>query len=336
MRDRLRPAVLARKVLLPPVLAGAAVTCLLAALALTIAAGPRAAAPNPLARAPVAGEELAIGLSLELGVSARLHTADEPPAERAPGGLTRVGAARREPATLALPVAGVVGGCGTFGCPRPGHLHNGVDLLAAAGTPVRAAASGRVALVQSPSRSSGYGNFVCLQHRPALATCYAHLSAVAARVRPGELVRRGQVVGLVGSTGSASTPHLHFEVRRGPAACQQSAVDPLAILPRAAGGPAPAQAAGDTATVATHAPPPPAVPTAPRAEAPAAPRGGAPAPQEEADPSASTVLVEVRPQRIRLPPDPVPAPQVAPSNPAPATDPTAPPAATIPAPPLPG
>ena len=131
---------------------------------------------------------------------------------------------------LASPVKGVVGGCGYFGCPRPGHLHNGVDFLAPTGTPIHAVDAGRIALVEGISQSGGYGNFVCVQHRPHLASCYAHMSAYAAGVRLGARVKRGQVIGLVGSTGSSTAPHLHFEVRRGPAACQSCAIDPLALL----------------------------------------------------------------------------------------------------------
>ena len=131
---------------------------------------------------------------------------------------------------LATPVKGVVGGCGYFGCPRPGHLHNGVDFLAPSGVPIHAADGGVVASVESPGQSGGYGNFVCIQHRPHLATCYAHMSAFAANIRAGVRVKRGQVIGLVGSTGSSTAPHLHFEVRRGPAACSHCAVDPLPLL----------------------------------------------------------------------------------------------------------
>lgn len=131
---------------------------------------------------------------------------------------------------LATPTKGVVGGCGYFGCPRPGHLHNGVDFLAPTGTPIHAADGGVVASVESPGESGGYGNFVCIQHRPHLATCYAHMSAFAAAVRAGARVKRGQVIGLVGSTGSSSAPHLHFEVRRGAAACSACSVDPLPML----------------------------------------------------------------------------------------------------------
>jgi murein DD-endopeptidase MepM/ murein hydrolase activator NlpD len=131
---------------------------------------------------------------------------------------------------LSTPVRGFVPGCGYFGCPRPGHLHNGIDLLAPTGTPVRASDAGEAALLESIGASGGYGNFLCIQHRPHLATCYAHLSAVAGGIRLGARVKRGDVIGLVGSTGSASAPHLHFEVRRGPAACQSCGVDPAPFL----------------------------------------------------------------------------------------------------------
>jgi murein DD-endopeptidase MepM/ murein hydrolase activator NlpD len=131
---------------------------------------------------------------------------------------------------LTMPAKGTIGGCGYFHCPRPGHLHNGVDFLAPSGTPIHAADAGRVALIEDSGRSGGYGNFVCLQHRPHLATCYAHLSAFAATLKVGHLVKRGAVIGLVGSTGSSTAPHLHFEVRRGAASCQACAVDPMPLL----------------------------------------------------------------------------------------------------------
>lgn len=189
---------------------------------------------------------------------------------------------------LAQPVKGTVGGCGYFGCPRPGHLHNGVDFLAPAGTPVHAADAGRVAIIQLPGVSGGYGNFVCLQHRPHLASCYAHLSAFAPNLKVGHRVKRGEVIGLVGSTGSSTAPHLHFEVRRGAASCQACAVDPIQLLdgkvPQA-GVPAllrRTRAAGPVATSARVASAyVPRAPVAPAAPAPTAPPAQA-APQEHA------------------------------------------------------
>jgi hypothetical protein len=89
--------------------------------------------------------------------------------------------------------------------------HPGVDIAVPTGTPILAAATGRVSLVQTTASSGGYGNYTCLQHPAALSTCYAHQHRVLVRV--GELVRRGQVVGISDCTGRCYGPHLHFEVR---------------------------------------------------------------------------------------------------------------------------
>ncbi len=88
--------------------------------------------------------------------------------------------------------------------------HNGVDIGAARGHRVVAANDGIVAY--SHNELSGYGNLVILVHADSTVTFYAHLNA--AYVQPGQLVRRGQTLGEVGSTGLASGPHLHFEWRR--------------------------------------------------------------------------------------------------------------------------
>ena len=89
--------------------------------------------------------------------------------------------------------------------------HPGIDIGVPSGTPIRAAAAGRVALVQSAGASGGYGNFTCIQHTGALSTCYAHQSSIGVSV--GQSVSQGQVIGLSGCTGLCFGPHLHFEVR---------------------------------------------------------------------------------------------------------------------------
>jgi murein DD-endopeptidase MepM/ murein hydrolase activator NlpD len=109
---------------------------------------------------------------------------------------------------LIWPVDGpVVSGFGY----RWGRQHEGIDIAVPAGTPIRAAASGSVALLQSESSSGGYGNFTCLDHGGGLQTCYAHQSAFA--VGSGQSVSQGQVIGYVGCTGHCFGDHLHFEVR---------------------------------------------------------------------------------------------------------------------------
>ena len=94
---------------------------------------------------------------------------------------------------------------------RWGRPHTGVDIAVPAGTPIRAAASGSVALLQSEDESGGYGNFTCVDHGGGLSTCYAHQSSVA--VSAGQSVSQGEVIGYVGCTGHCFGDHLHFEVR---------------------------------------------------------------------------------------------------------------------------
>jgi murein DD-endopeptidase MepM/ murein hydrolase activator NlpD len=89
--------------------------------------------------------------------------------------------------------------------------HPGIDIGVPAGTPIRAAAAGTVALMQSVGASGGYGNFTCIQHTGALSTCYAHQSRFATSL--GASVSQGQVIGYSGCTGLCFGAHLHFEVR---------------------------------------------------------------------------------------------------------------------------
>ena len=86
--------------------------------------------------------------------------------------------------------------------------HHGVDLAAPTGTPVYATADG---LVGQAERFSTYGLYIRLDHGANLETRYAHLSKLA--VAEGETVRKGDIIGYVGSTGRSTGPHLHYEVR---------------------------------------------------------------------------------------------------------------------------
>ncbi len=94
---------------------------------------------------------------------------------------------------------------------RDGRPHEGIDLLCADGTAVRAAAAGRV--VYAGARLRGYGNLVMLRHDNGLVTVYAHNSTLLAA--EGSTVARGEVISLSGHSGRATAPHLHFEVREG-------------------------------------------------------------------------------------------------------------------------
>jgi murein DD-endopeptidase MepM/ murein hydrolase activator NlpD len=104
--------------------------------------------------------------------------------------------------------------------PRWGRLHAGIDISALAGTPIRAADSGRVALA---GWQGGYGLYTCVQHTSSLSTCYAHQSRLG--TTQGATVRQGEVIGYVGNTGHSFGNHLHFEtwVRGSP-------VDPMGFL----------------------------------------------------------------------------------------------------------
>jgi hypothetical protein len=104
---------------------------------------------------------------------------------------------------------------------RGGKPHQGIDLPAPIGTPVFAAADGRVVYAGNGIR--GYGNLVVLKHPGDLLTVYAHNSVLL--VSEGQSVRAGDRVSLVGQSGHATGPHLHFEVRRG-----QIPRDPMTYL----------------------------------------------------------------------------------------------------------
>ncbi|KYK43886.1 hypothetical protein A1D31_37620 [Bradyrhizobium liaoningense] len=99
-------------------------------------------------------------------------------------------------------------------------MHTGLDFRAASGDPVRVTANGKVV---SAGWSGGYGRMVEVDHGNGLSTRYGHLSEI--NVRVGEIVKIGQVVGLVGSTGRSTGPHLHYETR-----IEGEAVDPQKFL----------------------------------------------------------------------------------------------------------
>ena len=105
-------------------------------------------------------------------------------------------------------------GDGVFGSKRRnGRTHSGVDIQAPVGTPVRASKSGLAFCLNIPT---GYGKYVLIRHPDGMLTLYGHLSEWT--IESGTLVRQGQVIGLVGKTGNASSksiePHLHFEIRK--------------------------------------------------------------------------------------------------------------------------
>ena len=111
------------------------------------------------------------------------------------------------------------------------QLHKGIDWAAPRGTPVRAAGHG-VIVAAAPLGS--YGRYLRIDHGGGIATAYAHLDAFAPGLHRGRMVRQGELIGGVGSSGRATGPHLHYELL---VAGRQ--VDPLAALAALAPAPAP-------------------------------------------------------------------------------------------------
>jgi len=110
----------------------------------------------------------------------------------------------------------------TFGA-HGGAQHDGIDIAAPKGTAVVAADSGRV--VYSGDGIKGYGNMILIRHENGLITVYAHNDVND--VKDGEAVARGQKIATMGQSGTATAPHLHFEVREG-----ENPLDPLRYLSR--------------------------------------------------------------------------------------------------------
>ena len=130
--------------------------------------------------------------------------------------------AGQQVATMAWPVAGrITSGFGLRVHPilRFARMHRGIDFGAGYGAPIVAAADGQVTL---SGWSGGYGRQVRIAHDGGIVTTYSHMSRLVAE--PGSLVRQGQLIGYVGSSGLSTGPHLHYEVHR-----NGTAVNPLSV-----------------------------------------------------------------------------------------------------------
>lgn len=148
-----------------------------------------------------------IGLLALLGAWSILSAWLKPPPAEAP-------AAAQEARALIVPIAGI--GLerlvDSWGAPRAGgRKHQGIDIMAPAGTPVRAAAAGRILKLFKSVR----GGTTVYQSDPSgrYVLYYAHLQDYAPGLKQGQTVAQGEVIAAVGQTGNATTPHLHFEVQ---------------------------------------------------------------------------------------------------------------------------
>ena len=184
------------------------------------------------------GSRLLLGYRYSDGSSAPLRTSPARVATRGskPGTLSMASARGKTTpprltnnGDLKWPVAG-----GTivsrFG-PRFSSFHDGLDISAPEGTIVYAAHSGRV--VYADDGLNGYGKLIILRHTSGLISVYAHNSSLF--VDMGDEVERGEEIAEVGSTGHASGPHLHFEVRMRDKSRRYVAVDPMPLLFRTDG-----------------------------------------------------------------------------------------------------
>ena len=127
-----------------------------------------------------------------------------PVARRAPSGG---GGGSSGPSYVGYYLRPIAGGVKTQGL----HGYNGIDIGARSGTPILAAASGRVIVSRLGGWNGGYGNYLVIEHPNGTQTLYSHNSINLAAV--GQWVEQGETIATVGATGRATGPHLHFEVR---------------------------------------------------------------------------------------------------------------------------
>lgn len=212
--------------------------------ALMSQAGPEGTPPDIEAGAPISVYEVGDGDTLS-GIAARFHVSEETilsandltdeDALRAgqslviiPGGIpaddeatTSVKVGKPVPVVKKSSAASPYSASnGYYGNPVPGgiitqgiHPTNAVDIGAPSGTPIYAAAAGTVIVARAGvwSKGGNYGNYVVISHPNKTQTLYAHQTRYVVAV--GETVTKGQLIGYVGTTGDATGPHLHFEVR---------------------------------------------------------------------------------------------------------------------------
>ena len=175
---------------------------------------PAAAAHRHMAAAPA---KVASAAPVQ---KARLATASATPAAAATPTPAKAAEATGSLETFRWPVRGRI--IAAYGAKTNGKSNDGINVAVPEGTPVKAAEDGVVAYAGNELK--GYGNLVLVRHSNGYVTAYAHASQLM--VKRGQSIKRGQVIAKSGQTGDASSPQLHFEIRR-----QGRPVDPLQYLP---------------------------------------------------------------------------------------------------------
>ena len=170
---------------------------------------------DPLDQPPM----MALGSSFVVGQKVgQVMTGKGPTGGGLPPALGAAGARANEPTSLGLAMGlaptptttplvtprGLGGFRGTMA------LHEGVDLVAAYGTPILSAGNG---VVKGAEPKGRYGNWIEIDHEGELSTVYGHLSSFAPGIAPGTRISQGDVIGFIGLTGRTTGPHVHFEVR---------------------------------------------------------------------------------------------------------------------------
>ena len=153
------------------------------------------------------------------GATKQLPVAIITPVEPAPEPPTVTQPLEPDQERFIWPVSGTINS--GFG-PRGSSFHDGIDIAAPQGTPIRAVERGEVIYAD---QLRGYGNIIIIRHADGLVSVYAHNESNL--VRQGQTVARGETIARVGSTGRVSGPHLHFEIRK-----NNTTQDPLRHLPQ--------------------------------------------------------------------------------------------------------
>jgi len=215
---------------------------MLAPAALALAAALPAQAQVQAVGAEVASVEPAMNApAYATAAASRAVTNEDPRFKALHSAWTQLDRPQAAPAAVSIPSRKPVdqmhltSNFGTRSDPFSGRAarHNGIDIPGAIGTPIYATADG---LIGKAEWFGGYGKYVAIDHGNAIETRYGHLSEYI--VRTGQRVRRGQVIGFMGSTGRSTGSHLHYEVR-----IAGNAVNPMNFVQPTPVAPAPVQIA---------------------------------------------------------------------------------------------
>lgn len=167
--------------------------------------------------APAAAPTTRVAVREEPGITPRKRPAYTPPGNDYTPQDARVG--DNLTSGFVMPVSGrIIAGFGSTG---GGQRNDGINIAAAEGTPIHAAADGVV--TYAGNELKGYGNLILIKHGDSYVTAYAHADSIG--VARGQRVAKGDVIGTVGETGDVRQPQLHFEIRR-----NMKPIDPRAIL----------------------------------------------------------------------------------------------------------